>query len=162
MLPKLTLLDSGSPVSAFAAEIGIKSASVHYYFATKDDLGAAIVDRYVERFLARLGDPERFHGDRKKIVAALKRLCLEALRADRMCLCGMLGVEFASLPEKSATATKAFFTRVTDWISTALSCEGGMGRKEAERQSQQILATLEGAMLLARVRGDFGILQAVS
>ena len=38
-----------------AAEIGIKSASVHYHFPTKGDLGAALARRYAERFFERLG-----------------------------------------------------------------------------------------------------------
>ncbi len=38
-----------------AAEIGIKSASVHYHFPTKGDLGAALARRYADRFFERLG-----------------------------------------------------------------------------------------------------------
>src|SRR5262245_19633759 len=33
-----------------AAAVGIKSASIHYYFQNKGDLGVALVKRYVERF----------------------------------------------------------------------------------------------------------------
>jgi TetR/AcrR family transcriptional repressor of nem operon len=30
--------------------LDIRKASIHYHFASKADLGAAVVDRYVERF----------------------------------------------------------------------------------------------------------------
>src|SRR5512144_3174565 len=33
-----------------ADALGIRKASIHYHFATKADLGVAVVDRYVERF----------------------------------------------------------------------------------------------------------------
>ncbi len=38
-----------------AAEVGIKSASVHYHFPTTGDLGAALAGRYADRFFERLG-----------------------------------------------------------------------------------------------------------
>ena len=34
--------------------LGITKASIHYHFASKTDLGIAVVDRYVERFGAAL------------------------------------------------------------------------------------------------------------
>jgi TetR/AcrR family transcriptional regulator, transcriptional repressor for nem operon len=40
-----------------AAAVAIKSASVHYHFPTKEDLGAAVLRRYLDRTLATLGDP---------------------------------------------------------------------------------------------------------
>ncbi|MFT5578547.1 MAG: TetR/AcrR family transcriptional repressor of nem operon, partial [Paraglaciecola psychrophila] len=40
-----------------AAEVGIKSASVHYHFPTKSDLGAAVAHQYTDEFLKALGDP---------------------------------------------------------------------------------------------------------
>jgi TetR/AcrR family transcriptional repressor of nem operon len=41
-----------------ANEVGIKSASVHYHFPTKEDLGAELAKRYTENFLSALGDPD--------------------------------------------------------------------------------------------------------
>ena len=37
-----------------AAELGIKSASIHYHFPTKEDLGVALTKRYTENFVASL------------------------------------------------------------------------------------------------------------
>lgn len=34
---------------------GIKSASVHYHFPTKEDLGSALAERYTDKFLSALG-----------------------------------------------------------------------------------------------------------
>ena len=41
-----------------AAEIGIKSASVHHHFATKATMAAAVARRYGDRFLAARSAPE--------------------------------------------------------------------------------------------------------
>jgi TetR/AcrR family transcriptional repressor of nem operon len=40
-----------------AADVGIKSASVHHHFPTKEHLGAAVAKAYTERLMERLGDP---------------------------------------------------------------------------------------------------------
>ena len=40
-----------------AAAVGIKSASVHHHFPTKEDLGAAAARAYADRQMAALGDP---------------------------------------------------------------------------------------------------------
>jgi TetR/AcrR family transcriptional repressor of nem operon len=41
-----------------AAEIGIKSSSVHYYYPRKEDLALEVAVRYKENFIAALGDPK--------------------------------------------------------------------------------------------------------
>ena len=42
----------GLQLSHLAAEIGIKSASVHHHFPTKATMAAAVARRYGDRFLA--------------------------------------------------------------------------------------------------------------
>ena len=37
-----------------AKDVGIKSASVHYHFPTKSDLGTALVERYKDHFSQKL------------------------------------------------------------------------------------------------------------
>ena len=39
-----------------ANDVGVKSASVHYYFPQKESLGEQLVKRYAERFQARLDE----------------------------------------------------------------------------------------------------------
>ncbi len=54
---RLTVQDLGYGGLSFrelAKDVGIKSASIHYYFPTKGDLGEAILRRYVDRYAAFL------------------------------------------------------------------------------------------------------------
>src|SRR6266436_1065650 len=46
-----------------AAELGIKSASVHHHFPTKASLAAAVVRRYGDRFLATVASRPNETGD---------------------------------------------------------------------------------------------------
>ena len=137
-----------------AEEVGIKSASVHYHFPTKADLGAAVARRYTERFMAQLGDP----GDPEAAPRALLERYADAFRRalvrDRqMCLCGLLGAEVESLPPRVASEVRRFFEQNIEWLALVLSRRNGEapGRKAAaETQALTILAMLEGALVVAR------------
>src|SRR5216684_6839557 len=50
---RLTVQDlgySGLSFRELAKDVGIKSASIHYYFATKGELGAALASRYTAHY----------------------------------------------------------------------------------------------------------------
>ena len=46
----------GFSYADIASDAGIRKASIHYHFPTKPDLGLAVLDRYKERLIRRLGD----------------------------------------------------------------------------------------------------------
>lgn len=124
-----------------AQEVGIKSASVHYHFPTKQDLAAAVAKRYRERFYADLCIEEDQGMSR---VEAWRTLFLRALETDGlMCLCGILAAEGDNLPEDVAREAQAFLQFGITSLNDA-----------APGQGARILAQLEGAMLLARSFGD--------
>lgn len=132
-----------------AAAVGIKSASVHYHFPTKADLGAAIVSRYSDRFFDRLGDPANPKTSAGALLDSYVAAFRHALVRDRqMCLCGMFGAEIASLPEDIAAEVKRFFQRNIEWLEVVLS------RLDADGSlAPFILAVLEGALIVARSLG---------
>jgi AcrR family transcriptional regulator len=67
-----------------AAEIGIKSASVHHHFPTKAILAAAVARRYGDRFLAAVAPRPNETG--KDAVSAYRSAFRKALERDgRMC-----------------------------------------------------------------------------
>ena len=75
-----------------AKDVGIKSASVHYHFPTKSDLGTALVERYKDHFSQKLLqiDTTNFSDALAKFV----QLYDAALVMDQsICLCAALGAE---------------------------------------------------------------------
>lgn len=143
-----------------AGGIGVKSASVHYHFPTKEVLGAAIAERYTDRFMQALGPPG---GDApevmlKRYVAAYR----SALETDGlMCLCGIFGAEIANLPEPVAEKTRQFFERNMDWLSAVYRAQG-LSRDQCHIRAALIIATLEGAMILARSLGDLSLFEKIT
>ena len=142
-----------------AAEIGIKSASVHYHFATKGDLGAAVAARYAERFVAWL---ERIVTEgrdaRHRLILYVGLFRAAVVEDGRMCLCGMLGAESEALPPEVLEEARQFFTRNVAWLRNVF--ESGASDAtltfsgSAEAHARLVLAALEGAMVFARVNND--------
>ncbi|MFC0804551.1 MULTISPECIES: TetR/AcrR family transcriptional regulator [Sinorhizobium] len=134
---------SGFSFREIAVDVGVKSASVHYHFPTKEKLAAAVARRYTDRFLAAV-DHQVAGGE--DIVEAWRQVFRVALHRDgRMCLCGALGATSQDLAGEVREEVKRFFLLGIDKLM-----EAGLSHNSA----LQVLATLEGAMLTANVLED--------
>lgn len=135
-----------------AEAVGIKSASVHYHFPTKADLGVAVAAYYTDKFLKHVGAPEDLHTAGKDPVKTYIATFKEALQKDkRMCLCGLLGAETKGLPDAVAKETKIFFERNIDWLTRAYTL---IGEPNASDKAIHLLALLEGAMIVSIIFDD--------
>ena len=93
-----------------AAEVGIKSASVHHHFPTKANMAAAVARRYGDRFLASVApQPNESAEDAISAYRLAFRAALD--RDGRMCLCGVLGAEAGVLAPEITTEVQSFFRR---------------------------------------------------
>ncbi len=141
-----------------AGELGITKAALHYHFASKADLGEALIVRYASRFAAALTTvDDEVAGSLAKLVA-YANLYGDVLRDHRMCLCGMLAAEYQTLPKPMQDAVVKFFDDNETWLAAVLdqgrhddTLRFGGSTQEAARM---IIGGLEGAMLVARPYGD--------
>ncbi len=136
-----------------AADLGIKSASVHYHFPTKGMLGAAVAKRYTERFLTALADiSERTRDPRDRLLLYSQLYRQAIVTPDSMCLCGIMAAEALSIPEEAAAETREFFTRNIEWLRGVFRDLSGSDAddREIEDKAHAFVAVLEGGMLLAR------------
>jgi TetR/AcrR family transcriptional regulator, transcriptional repressor for nem operon len=137
----------GFSFRALAAEIGIKSASVHHHFPTKATMAAAAARRYAGRFFAAVAQRPNETAD--DAVAAYQSTFKAALDRDGlMCLFGVLGAEAGGLSLEVANEIFSFFRRCVEDLSQRI------GGPDAETRAFQIIATLEGGMMLARAYQD--------
>ena len=149
---------NGFSYADVAAELGITKASLHYHFAGKTELGQALVTRYAERFSAALEQIERTVSDGPARLDAYAALYAEVLRGRRMCLCGMLAAEYATLPQSIRDRLISFFDQNEAWLERVLeqgSADGSLHLSAPPREvAQLIVSALEGAMLVARPYGE--------
>lgn len=133
-----------------AADVGVKSASVHYHFPTKDALVAAVARRYNDR----IAEAVRLLVDEGTSAPAAWAKVFRAALEDgaRMCLCGSLGATSGDLAPEVQQEVRRFFD-----LGVESLVQDGSTRADAMR----LLATLEGAILMAAVQDDAAIFDAV-
>jgi TetR/AcrR family transcriptional regulator, transcriptional repressor for nem operon len=136
-----------------AADAQIKSASVHYHFPRKEDLGVALVERYSERFFGAVAERAIKAKTPRDRVSAFCDVYRSALRVDEaICLCGMLGAESPGLPPPLSEAVAAFFAANVAWLQEAL--DPAWSKKRREAFALTTLAALQGAMMIATSMKD--------
>jgi TetR/AcrR family transcriptional repressor of nem operon len=135
-----------------AKEVGIKSASVHYHFPTKGDLGAALARRYREDGATYLEELLSDAKSPKWIFDRYIEIFRGALTQDnRMCLCGIMSAETDDLPDQVRTEVEAFARMNVAWLSRALAlAKPDFGKKALGEQATAIFAAIQGAQLVAR------------
>src|SRR5579885_2035616 len=149
---------NGFSYADVAAELQITTASLHYHFAGKAELGRAMLTRYTQRFREALTGIEAAVPEAPARLVAYTELYAGVLREQRLCLCGMLAAEYQTLPEPMQTCVRQFFDVNEAWL-TRLLAEGRARGQLAfggspEAAARMLVGGLEGALLLARSYGD--------
>ncbi|MBB2181022.1 TetR/AcrR family transcriptional regulator [Gluconacetobacter tumulicola] len=142
-----------------AKAVGIKSASVHYHFPTKGDLGAALARRYTEDGEAYLADLLATSNDATWCMDRYMEIFRSALADDnRMCLCGIMSAEFDDLPTEVRTEIDKFTETNVRWIIKVLElAKPAVSALQLQEHAMAIFAAIEGAQLVARGGQDIAI-----
>lgn len=145
---------NGFSYADVAAELGMTKPSLHYHFASKADLGEALIGRYARRFAVALEAIDRAGGNAMTRLQRYASLYADVLDMERMCLCGMLAADLETLPARMRSAVVRFFNASQTWLEAVLETGKSAGtlrfEGSAEGQAQLVISTLEGAMLVAR------------
>jgi TetR/AcrR family transcriptional repressor of nem operon len=149
---------NGFSYADIASEVGITKASLHYHFATKADLGGTLVIRYTEAFFGALQRISASLPDAERRLRAYVKLYTDVLADERMCLCGMVAAEFATLPARMQEAIRAFFELNEAWVAEQLELGARAGavalRVPPREAARMLVGALEGEMLVARAYAD--------
>ncbi|WP_250482334.1 TetR/AcrR family transcriptional regulator [Caballeronia sp. GACF5] len=135
-----------------AATVGIRKASIHHHFPTKEDLGIAIVEAYVSRVVDAL---ERIDRQTEDLWGRLNGF-FDTFRASSdgslLPLCGALAAEMAALPPELQKLTHRFFELELRWLTRVI--DNGISEAEipvgvgSSQKAHQLLSVLEGASLV--------------
>jgi TetR/AcrR family transcriptional regulator, transcriptional repressor for nem operon len=147
-------------------ELGITTASLHYHFPGKAELGQALITRYASRFGEALDRIDREVPEARAKLEAYASLYAGVLEGKRMCMCGVLAAEYQTLPRPMRRAVVSFFDDNQRWLTAVLN-QGQTDKTlafagPADDVAQSILSTLEGAMLVTRPYGDLSRFNATA
>lgn len=140
-----------------AAEVGIKSASIHYHYPTKGDLAEAAAKDYREWCLTALADLSA--PDAPGLLAAYGNLFVAMLKdKGSVCLGGVLASDAATLPPSINTEVEKFFLGHHEWLSAVLQTgqENGEIRPDIDpiAFAKTFVSSMEGAMMVSRATGN--------
>lgn len=143
-----------------AERVGIRKASIHHHFATKEDLVRVLVARYRAAAQAGLATLEQQVVDAPAQLASYVgywRQCIEDQSAP-MCLCALLAGELPVLPESIALEVRAHFRGLSAWLAAVLERGAKAGTlrfaQPAAAEAETFMATIHGAMLSARAYAE--------
>ena len=147
-----------------ADAVGIRKASIHYYFPAKTDLGREMVARYREEFRRQCRRIDLLTPGADGKLQQYAHLFRDMLRSGpdsvggRLCLCGVLVGEWQALSEGMQEEVAGFFRENEAWLAGVMDAGRSDGclhfQGPASLQAQAFLSGLEGAMQTARVYRD--------
>ena len=156
---------SATSVDDICAEAGLTKGSLFHYFSSKEDLGAAVLDRYLARVFVKLDEIRAQQNDPLARVCA----CLEFLSAEAEvyplrhgCILGRFTQELSETHPRIRAQCAGQFGRWIDSIAADLE-EASQRRNirdvDARSLAEYTLATFEGALILARAGGDGAVVR---
>lgn len=149
---------NGFSYADIAAQLGVTKASLHYHFPSKAQLGSALIERYRAVFDAALKVIDQQASGPQDKLRQYAGLYESVLSSERMCLCGMLAAEYATLPAPMQQGLTSFFDANERWLTIVL--EDGLRAgdfrfsESVNERARVLLGALEGAMLIARSYAD--------
>jgi TetR/AcrR family transcriptional repressor of nem operon len=157
---------NGFSYADIAGALSVTKASLHYHFPSKAELGTRLIARYEQSFLEALGEIDRTGANAREKLARYAKIYADVLRNNRMCLCGMLAAEYATLPKPMKDEMRHFFDENERWLVTVLEDGRRTGALKFSGSSldvaRALVGSLEGAMMIARSYGEVARFEAVA
>jgi TetR/AcrR family transcriptional repressor of nem operon len=142
-----------------AEHVGIRTASIHYYFPKKEDLSKALIQKYGEDFALGRTEIEAATSDPREQLMRYVSMCTNAMEGGlRVCLCGMFATDYLTLSEGTQSQLRTFILENERWLETVLRKGKQMGTIEIktspQRAAKTIFGLLEGMIIIAHCFGD--------
>jgi TetR/AcrR family transcriptional repressor of nem operon len=138
-----------------ASEVGVKTASIHYYFPSKGDLAEALLARIRGMFEEAL---QQIDAETSEPLEKLRRFAGIFQDTfgdgDRLCPFCMLAMGQETVPAAVREQAKDFWRRGEEWLSNVIASGVEQGalrlQGDVERTARTLVAAFEGAMVTAR------------
>jgi len=150
-----------------ASGLGIRKASVHYHFPSKDDLGVALLEAYQVMMHEWVNSPRVCNASPE-----LKLDCLFAVQLDiarsgnKICPIGILSSEWNILSDGIRTKLMELMAMREAWFVKLIHEGREAGVFTADRDPTElarlVFASIQGAIQIARVRREPALFEAVA
>jgi TetR/AcrR family transcriptional repressor of nem operon len=142
--------------------VGVSKGTFYHHFSSKEALGLAVIDSWVDHFSASIrahlsetnAPLENLHGILDGIVRAQQEAGYLG------CPLGRLALEMGDVSERLRKRLEDGFEGLRSLFAEHLEL-GGMAPAQAAQVGRYMLATLEGSLMLDKVRGGGMILDGL-
>ncbi|WP_169336709.1 TetR/AcrR family transcriptional regulator [Woodsholea maritima] len=142
---------NGFTIRDVADGVNVRTAAVHYHYATKTDLAIEVIKRYRQDFFTKLGPAT----DRDPIQRLAQVFSDMLIKEGRVCLCLRLNSEIKTLPDDIVVHIQNFNQSLADWMEEGLTRMDPHAASASRRDGAlRTLALLAGAMILAQGMND--------
>lgn len=137
-------------------QVGIRKASIHYHFPSKDELVKELVKRYREGMIRACDRIAQSNASLDQQMFQFADLYRNGLKDKQICLCAMLAADYAVLPQAVQEEIQTFFQETEAWLTNLLQqgCDTQQWTCQPEQEAKGLIAMLQGAQLLARSTTD--------
>jgi len=143
--------------------IGIKTASIHYHFPNKSDLGIALIHQHIDRLKA-LQEKVAEKSVEKKLDAFLS-IYSNINKEKKVCIVGSLATDLHSIDESVGNELRILTQEILDWVTKIL--EEGKKKKifyfsmPARSKALMIITNMLAALQITRLTNnkDFNIIK---
>ncbi len=148
-------------------QVGIKTASIHYYYPSKADLARALLVRTRIAFEGALNAIDQADNDAYQRLNQFTGIFLETYGQDgRLCPFCMIATSQDTVPESVQDEVRGFWSRAEQWVEELLT-QGLRDQELAFSAAPRVVArtfvsSLEGTMVVARAYQDRGRLEEVA
>ncbi|OMC07370.1 TetR/AcrR family transcriptional regulator [Mycobacterium sp. SP-6446] len=138
---------AGTTLAHIAEAAEVPLGNVYYYFKSKDDIVAAVVEARTDEIRSATAAVQRRHGSPKARLKALVGMLADSRDtvADHGCPLGTLCTELANQSGRSPALTAPLMQTLLDWAERQFRA---MGRRDARDLAHQLVIAYEGSALL--------------
>jgi TetR/AcrR family transcriptional repressor of nem operon len=148
-----------------AEAVGIRTASIHYHFPSKADLGVALMERYTDELNRALLVIDEGPGNAKSKLEQFIALYSHTEACGAICLCGSLASDRETLSPELQESVTGYLERSEAWLASTLTTGAERGDftlpGEASDLAASLLSSLQGGLILSRARGSRPMLSIV-
>ncbi|MFM7024353.1 MAG: TetR/AcrR family transcriptional regulator [Flavobacteriales bacterium] len=136
--------------------IGIKTASIHYHFPSKCDLGVALLKLHTEK-VKELKEKTSTKSPERKLEAFLS-IYSKSKQEGKVCIVGSLATDLNSVDKKIAKELKILAAEILIWVTEIL--EEGKKKKvfyfdlPARTKALLIISAMLAALQISRLTND--------
>lgn len=138
--------------------VGLKKATIHYYFPKKEDLGRELIVQYNKKTMEYLDSQENKDKNPQEQLMTIVDLFASVLENPNMfCLCGMLAADLPTLAPGITKELTNYFEKFETYVENIFK----MGETQKywicsqspAFEAKSLIASFQGMLLLSRMQG---------